>query len=360
MKYLVLSDIHLGHHVNKAENIINNLNSFFKDYKDKLMNLDIIFLAGDVFDRLLINSHHDYLISLQYLIQLHQYCKDNNIILRILEGTPSHDFKQVKTLSTILDELNDNSNFKYIETLEVEYLNGYSILYIPDEYRSNSEDTYKEVIKLLNNNHLEKVDIVIMHGAFNYQLPIKLPSNHIELNYMNITNYYIHIGHIHTPSFYKDKILAQGSFDRLCHNEEENKGGVLVELNKGYEFLVNKNAMVFKSYNLENYNDVDSVLNYLDNESKLWKKDYQIRLVFNDNLFTNTNINSIKKRYKVNIKLLSIKTNNENKLIDDFEIPETFNITKDNIEELLMNSLNKYSLNNNEINLAKKIIKEVR
>ena len=30
-KYLVMSDIHLGHHINKTAYIVNNLDKFFKD-----------------------------------------------------------------------------------------------------------------------------------------------------------------------------------------------------------------------------------------------------------------------------------------------------------------------------------------
>jgi DNA repair exonuclease SbcCD nuclease subunit len=55
LKYLVLSDIHLGSKNNTTAEIINNLDIFFKNYTQdgEFSELDIIFIAGDLFDRLL-------------------------------------------------------------------------------------------------------------------------------------------------------------------------------------------------------------------------------------------------------------------------------------------------------------------
>jgi len=44
IKYLVLSDIHLGHPKNHTENIINNLNDFFIKYTKELNDIDILFI----------------------------------------------------------------------------------------------------------------------------------------------------------------------------------------------------------------------------------------------------------------------------------------------------------------------------
>ena len=101
----------------------------------------------------------------------------------------------------------------------------------------------------------EEVDIAIMHGQFHYQFPrIKLDSSHDEQEYLNMVKHYIHIGHIHTHSSY-DRIIAQGSFDRIAHGEEENKGCVVAKIdttnreNDEWMFLVNDKAMRFITLN---------------------------------------------------------------------------------------------------------------
>ena len=75
---------------------------------------------------------------------------------------------------------------------------------------------------------LTKVDYAVMHGQFDYQLPKHITGmpRHDSQKYLDIVKHYIFIGHIHTHSVY-DRIIAQGSFDRLTHGQEEPKGYVV-------------------------------------------------------------------------------------------------------------------------------------
>lgn len=365
IKYLVLSDIHLGHNINKTDNIVNNLREYFITYNKEFKDLNMIILAGDVFDRLLINSSNDFILATKWLIELIKYCQDRNIILRILEGTPSHDWKQIKTISTIIEKLNINIDYKYIETLYIEQNDklNINILYIPDEYKHNAEDTYKDVVKLLKKNKLTQVDITIMHGQFNYQMPVKLESSHNEDNYLSITKHYINIGHIHTMSVC-DRILAQGSFDRLIHGEEEDKGGMLVtidtELGNSYKFLPNKNAMIFKTIKFSN-ETLEEIIKFLDKELKKYKSNSNIRIIIENDNFLNKNIEEIRKRYSnLNIKF-DKKKDNKNKfsLIEKDLIINSFNITKDNIEELLKEEMSKHNLTKEELEIFNLELKKV-
>lgn len=365
IKYLVLSDIHLGHNINKTENIIQNLNKFFLEYRKELKDLNIIFIAGDTFDRLLMSSGKEYISSLRWLVILLTYCKDNNISLRILEGTPSHDWRQIKTLTSIIEELKLEVDYKYIDTLYIEHMNKYNlnILYIPDEYKPTALQTYKEVLKLLKKHKLEQVDIGIFHGQFNYQLPIILPSSHSEEDYLKIVKYYINIGHIHTHSV-RDRILAQGSFDRLVHGEEEDKGGVLVEIdtksnNISYKFLVNKYAMIFKTYKFSN-ESIDKIIKILDKDIKKLPVNSNIRLYSDSEVFINKNMDTLRKRYPMlNIKFEKKKESNKFSLIEEEIVIDSFSITKDNIKELLTTELNKYNLNKEQIDIFNNTLQDV-
>ena len=106
ISYLVLSDIHLGHNINKTENIINNLQIYFKENYKEFSKLDMICIAGDVFDKLLVSSSIDFLLATEWLTELIVFCKQHDIILRILEGTPSHDRNQSKVITSIIKKLN--------------------------------------------------------------------------------------------------------------------------------------------------------------------------------------------------------------------------------------------------------------
>lgn len=356
INYLVLSDIHLGHNINNTENIINNLQLYFKDNYKEFSKLDMICLAGDVFDKLLVSNSIDFVLSTEWLTELIVFCKQHDIILRILEGTPSHDRSQSKVITSIIKKLNIELDYKYIDTLYIEHHNrlGIDILYIPDEYKHKAEDTYKEVLELLTERKLQKVDIAFIHGQFHYQLPmVKLDSSHNMEDYLNIVKYYISVGHIHTPSVY-ERIIAQGSFDRLAHNEEEDKGGVVITLTEKesfFKFVYNKNAMIFKTYRFDK-ESIEDITNILDKDLKKLKDKSNIRIISNSEEFLSNNIKDIRVRYpNINIKIEKSKNKEDNKfnIIEELPKIETFSITKDNILDLITAELNKYNLTEKEI-----------
>lgn len=359
IKYLVISDIHLGHNINKTDNIVNNLNKYFDTYSKEFKDLNMIIIAGDIFDKLLVNSGNDYITAVRWIVDLMLYCKRNNILLRILEGTPSHDWKQMKSLTSIIEKLNLDLDYKYVDTLHIEYIDKYKIyiLYIPDEYKNKASDTYQDVLKLMKKNKLTQVDIAVIHGNFNFQLPFQLESSHNEQDYLSIVKHYIHVGHVHTSKIYQ-RILAQGSFDRLAHNEEENKGGMLININTedikddNYNFLVNNNAMIFKTIRFQQ-ETIDEIIKKLDTIIKKLPSRSNIRIMSEHEDFLNKNIEDIKKRYpNLNIKYERNKTKIKKKsLIDETIIIDSFNITKDNIEELLKEKMDKYNFNKQELDI---------
>ncbi|EPU3828969.1 hypothetical protein ACVWU4_000950 [Campylobacter coli] len=366
MKYLVLSDIHLGHNINKTELIVNNLRLYFKENYVIFSKLDYIFLAGDVFDKLLLSSGSDFMLANSWLVELVMFCKEHNIKLRILEGTPSHDWKQSEVVYSIISKYAKDLDYKYIKTLFIENDNGFYILYVPDEYKPNAKDTYKEVLKLLADNNIKKVDIAIMHGQFTYQLPgIDLPSSHNEEDYLNIVKHYISIGHIH-KSTVNGRILAQGSFDRLAHNEEEDKGGMCIILDKdkgdSFSFIVNKHSMLFLTYKYDNIEE-DELLKDIDKKIKKLPMYSNVRLILNSNLLINKSIKELNKKYP-NIKLKiesKDKVNNNilNHVIKQEDIPIGLEITKDNIKDLLYKELEKYNFNNKDMGIINNILSNV-
>lgn len=169
-----ISDIHLGHPRTNTYLIVENLYKAFPD-NEETAKLDLILLAGDVFDRLLTLPQEEVDAIQMWIAHLLYVCEKYNIILRVLEGTPSHDWKQSRQFANINAAMKKPANLKYVEVLSIETieeLGGLTVLYVPDEWNHDANVTRQQVIDLLKQHGLEKVDVACMHGAFDYQLPI--------------------------------------------------------------------------------------------------------------------------------------------------------------------------------------------
>lgn len=265
-----VSDIHLGHNKNVAEDIILNLDKAFPD-NSETAKLDIIFIAGDVFDTLMFLSADDVTLIKLWITRFLRMAKKNDIVVRVLEGTPSHDRKQSLLFPLINTMAEIGADCRHVTEISVEHIERFDIdvLYIPDEATSSPETTFHQVIDLMESKGLSKVDFGVMHGSFNYQLhPAAKAPRHNEDQYLSIVREYIFVGHIHHHSTYK-RIIAQGSFDRLSHGEEEPKGHVRVsydaEGHRRVKFVENKGARIFRTIDCTGL-DVPAILELVEGE----------------------------------------------------------------------------------------------
>lgn len=272
MKCLTISDIHLGHTRNTTPEIIRNLDTFFSHYTSdsQFTDYDIIFLAGDIFDTLLDSSSPDVQLIKLWFGRLMIFCYAHGIKLRVLEGTPSHDWRQSRNAQTVFQLIDKPVDFRYIDTLYIEHFKDFDayVLYVPDEWTASTALTLSQVKELLKEKGLSQVDMAVMHGAFDHQLPpaAKKSPVHDASEYLSLVKHYITIGHIHIHSVF-DRILAQGSFDRLSHNEESAKGAIatFISETKGnsFYFIENKNAKIFKTIVLKHL-DLDRSMLQVD------------------------------------------------------------------------------------------------
>lgn len=248
-----ISDIHLGHLKTPTSLIVSNLKTAFADNAETA-SLDIIFLAGDIFDRMLQVPEQDAYISRAWVYSFLCVCEKHGIIVRVLEGTPRHDRRQSRMFDEVIALTGLKLDFKYVDVLQIEYIESLdvNVLYIPDEWRHDPNETFAEVQQALRDKMLEQVDFAIMHGCFEYQLPdvesVRRSAHRTE-NYLPLVKHYIFIGHHHVFSQY-EHIVAHGSFDRLCHGEEAPKGHIrfhIREDSKSITFVENKGAMDYRT-----------------------------------------------------------------------------------------------------------------
>ena len=367
----VISDIHLGHAKNKAENIIRNLDKCFSNTKT-LTGLDILFLAGDVFDELLHLDDPAVGHIKLWIARLLRRCHHLGIKIRVLEGTPSHDRKQ-SILFVTLNEINSKSgnnlcDLKYIDILDIEYFPDYDInvLYVPDEWGNGAQDCLDQVKAKLTEKNLAAVDLGIMHGMFAYQMGAGLSHlpHHDEEEYLNIVLGPIFIGHVHRYSTYK-RIIAQGSADRLSHGEEDPKGYIRAIINNDLtytaKFIENKDAAIYKTITI-NTEDITEALVYIDSEIRDLPIDSNIRIAANYANSILSNMSVIKDRWPQFIwstKVLGKETKVSEVLIDHRNKYIPVVLDRQTIKPLLLSRLNRLSLGPVILDSATKQLTEV-
>ena len=348
MKYANTSDNHLGHLKTPTAHIIQSFKSSILTESNK--DLDVLFIAGDLFDRLLDLNSKEVQLIIEFFNYLLSYCYSNNILIRVLEGTPSHDWQQSSTLVKLNDIRTHKCDLKYHKFLDIEYIEriGKYVLYIPDEWTNSHDELELQIQEKLNQHSITKVDIAIMHGQFKYQLAGKKYNGFYfkEEYFLNLVRGYIHVGHYHMFSKF-DRILANGSLERLAHGEEAPKGYVIVEDDK-YTFVENTNAYTYVTLNITNA----TTLERLDKLIAKYPVNSYIRLLLSKEHEFNINFNELKLRYldyhmkkivKENLSDISGSISyvlNE----DELEISNTFTIDND-IYTLLQNNIKvKYEL----------------
>lgn len=252
------SDWHLGHGKTPTENILSGIYRMLPD-NNSLYEIDALFIAGDVYDHDLFVHNKDVRLINIIITYILRMAVKYNFIVRVLEGTPGHDWKQSISFIEINENAEIGADVRYVSQVEIEYnekLNS-TILYVPDEWRIECKDTWKDIEECLKRHNLTQVDFVIMHGCFPHQLPglrEGLIEQHNPDNFLRITKHLIFVGHIHLPSKYK-KIVSSGSLDRLVHGEEGKKCWTKSyiydnpELDR-VEFIENKGAYPYKTINL--------------------------------------------------------------------------------------------------------------
>lgn len=254
LRILSLSDVHLYHPRVPTEHVIDCLDAVFsKDAAAK--GIDLIFIAGDLFDRGIPFGDEEVTPIIQWQVRFLRYCERHKITVRILYGTPRHDRKQSARFNDLIAELNIDVDFKYIDVLCIEYIQKFdmNVLYVPDEWRTESSQTLLEVKQEMAAKGLTQVDVACMHGCFGHQLP-QIESvqakAHNSAEYIKLVRYQIFIGHHHVFSTF-DIICAHGSLTRLAQGEEAPKGYIILDIdnddNWTRTFIENKDAWTFKT-----------------------------------------------------------------------------------------------------------------
>ena len=236
-KWLHLADVHFGNnHIDpyKLQTAIK-LIVFEQITKD----LDLITIGGDWFDSALYMDNASAIVGSAVLSDLCHLARENDVAVRLLRGTFSHDRDQLKGLSKIFSKMS-NLDFKYYDAPDFDVIkNQLRFVYLPDNLNVSAlyiEDKWLP-------DHYSNVDCMLVHGYFEHTLPTAISiGKHLEAYNAELlepyVNYVIAAGHVHKPQGYKDFVYYSGSFDRSNHGEEEAKGCLLFTLYPGNKHTV--------------------------------------------------------------------------------------------------------------------------
>lgn len=261
-KMVAVSDIHFGSLRLSPLNLYEKLQ---KHLYPELQECHLLVIAGDLYDRLLTVGCDAHYYASRFIKEILTYSSRTGMQVRILHGTYTHDRDQLSVFDTlapkgaryrIINEIRceEISDFRWKdETLQMKLKVGY----LPDNLSyKRSQDALDYLRNMLNCHGWSYLDAIVGHGTFDYCLPPDIPHKppclYSRKQFKDLVHGPIVMGHIHIHSR-KFNTYYCGSFDRMAHNEEEDKGFyVFTCQDKKYDtwtsrFVVNTDATPFIS-----------------------------------------------------------------------------------------------------------------
>ena len=267
-----LPDVHIGKPRLQPQRLHEHLSTLVYP---RIQELDMLVFGGDFFDSALSMNSDAGLHAAMIIDDILTLATKHKTFVRVVTGTFFHDRYQNRMFEIKADRCGlidgvpllsvfDKITYEYIKPLRL------SMVYCPD---NQVGDITVQLLGLLKSHKLDKIDFLCSHGYYDIMLPRGI--THKPPNLINYTAIsprirgYILNGHIHIPNV-KDKLISGGSFERLSHGEEHDKGYYIVNYdpitgNKSYEFIVNEMTNEFITINLANYLSVEDCLSHINN-----------------------------------------------------------------------------------------------
>ena len=251
-----LGDVHfgIGHTPHLYEELMEIVPRILVEKKIK-----IFFIPGDYFDKELVGSHKYY--ATKFFANIASICNENNIILRMIKGTKSHDQNQLVGFFGSTSILLPDLDFKIINTVEEEEILGLKILYIPEEELLDQIEYYAQYKE-------KSYNIIVGHGTWDFVDKASFLLGHNEIDKLASPVHLVKewdkclekgfcvFGHIHNHPRHKNKYFYTGSFSRWVYGQEEEKGFLISEtdtetLEYKIEFIENTLAPKYDTLSFE-------------------------------------------------------------------------------------------------------------
>lgn len=361
-RFLVFGDVHLLHNRVPTAHVVNVLT-------DKIIeagNISAIYIVGDLWDDSRYMRTEDSKVAIAFIVWLLSHCKRNQIALRVVEGTPSHDHKQSEMIVSMNATM--GADVLYLDNVGVMYDPAIDAVigWVQDEFRVDASETERIMDETMLSSGFDKLDFCFMHGMFKFQSPVE------NIRYFNMrfwldrVRQLILIGHDHHPKWW-DRIRVTGSPERLSHGEEEDKGLTVVDYdgqNTRDYFWVNERAV--PQYTVRATDDYDSCLAQCRAKIDLILNHPscalgRLKIEYHDGSPIASNVAQWKRDYPFKIELDKIANQEQldavlesfNHEHEDDEEP----ITADNLERLMLEATAEMSL---KVALVSSIVRSIQ
>lgn len=342
---IVIADIHFGKPNTKI--LMDELKEIFISKIMEYKKLDLIVIAGDLFDSKLYYNSEALNSAVDFVEQLLFITKPLGTRIFIVEGTRSHDNLQPTILTNRIADI----RLKCFDTVSEYsmYKGEFNMLFLPEEYVVDQNEYYKDYFD-------KSYDMIFGHGMVDKmwfsktnktELPeiTQVPIFKVEdLARLGVKTYF---GHIHMPKNW-DTFSYVGSFTRWCQGEEEPKGFIKFSFNTESkvleeEFIENYLAPIYitRTYQIESFNTLTDLNIELDKFlDKFMSEDVKLRLIIN--VPTDVNNFNVIKNFLINkfLKDVNIKL-----IISNINKKEFTELTEAKEEEVKYNYLHNTSLN---------------
>jgi UDP-2,3-diacylglucosamine pyrophosphatase LpxH len=251
-----ISDIHLGiRSIDQKEMADALADNLFP----ALPTTDILCINGDFFDTLVVFDSHGFDPIYEVILMLFRICQEYRIKLRILQGTFSHDRKQLDRFDTFYRNNHFDFDFRCVRTLDLEEIivkdRALRFLFVPDDLPYKSSDDVVEVIKTkLIERGWHDVDYACMHGFFDFTYPKAISQENtivFKESQFPFVKKAIDVGHVHQYRVGPNgKAISNGSFDRLTHGDEAPKGFIrVIDYPDSFkaQFVENKDSAIYNT-----------------------------------------------------------------------------------------------------------------
>jgi len=271
VKMLMVSDVHFGvKDVNQTEMSDAFIDTIFPVLKET----DIFFINGDFFDDLVSFDNNQFDPIYETVLMTFHLCELYKIKLRVLQGTWSHDRNQLKRFNSIYKNNHFTFDYRFIDTIDLEEISfgerSLRFFFIPDDLPFKTSD---DIVDVLKNKMVEKdweyVDYGCMHG-FVY---VTVGKEWIQENALvfkeakfAVVGKAIDVGRVRQHRI-SGNVFSNGSFDRLCHGDEDPKGCIrFFDYPDKYTatFIENKQAAVYDTVFIPESADTETITKIID------------------------------------------------------------------------------------------------
>lgn len=331
---IVLADLHWG--AIDLERFKYELDKCLFDKIIHMKKLDVIFIAGDLFDMKEYSSSDTFREVLHFLNKLLSYTERLGSQIVAIKGTRTHDDLQLHTLETIYASCD---RIKFIHTVTDWMINDVHILYVPEEYVVDQELYYKEYFE-------KHYDIMIGHGAIDkiwYAKSNKrsgmssAPVFSVD-KLCDVANY-CYFGHIHEHKSYgKNGRFKYVGPVTVWEYDKKDHGYYIIHYSKETElareeYIDNENAQKMKSVPIvidESTKSLDSIMETVD--EVISKGDYDklkfiVRLHASSPLYIQTKNYFITKTGlydNINLMLVTEEESTESESVEEVKKEEEF------------------------------------